>query len=490
MTKGWNKSLISLMLAFLFLMPAGLTVSGGMDENCNSGIAKKWTWIFYDDADFTPGFDPLYPFASQAYSSENLNVVVLQDTYGDSAKIWYIDRHHNPVLREGWGEVNMGDYHTLKNFVEYAKNNYPAERYLLSFYDHGMGWRGACIDDTDNDHLTMDEIQKALTETGGVDVICFTAPCVMGALESVYELRNLTKVYIGSEELSGYAWWWYVIGDICDILNQEPDIDEIELGGDIIELIYKDSDRWSDYDFGDQLTMSAIRTDRIEELADAIDTVAQHLIDNFEVSSDKVESIYYKVQKFEWEHLIDVYNFAENYLSVETNQTICQEMENVMECLQNAVIAECHGSAHPDAHGLTIYFPNPHKYGYETSYSSPGYGLDFSRDTHWDEFLEYYLGMKPYVIVYGISGGLGVNAYLKNIGGRYGSDISWEIIIDAPLMLSGRISRGSVSIGAGEVVQIESDTVMGIGPATISVITDNDKKTMQGFVVGPFVLLG
>ena len=254
--------------------------------------------------------------------------------------------------------------------------------------------------------------------------------------------------------------------------------------------VYKDSDRWSDYDFGDQLTMSAIRTDRIEELADAIDMVVQHLIDNFEVSSDKVESIYYNVQKFEWEHLIDIYNFAENYLSVETNQTICQEMENVMECLQNAVIAECHRSAHPDAHGLTIYFPNPHQYRYETSYSSLGYGLDFSRDTHWDEFLEYYFGMKPYVIVYGVSGGLGVSAYLKNIGGRYGSDISWEITIDTPLMLAGRISRGSVSIGAGEVIQIESDTVMGIGPATISVITDNDKKTMQGFVVGPFVLLG
>jgi len=194
--------------------------------------SKKWIWIFYDDADFENAYDPLYDFASEAYSTMNLNVIVLQDTYEEPAKLWFIDSYHNPILLEEWGEVDMGNYVTLRDFIKYAKTNYPAERYFLSIYNHGGGWLGACTDHTNNGWLKMDDFQTTLMEAGGVDVICFTAPCLMGAIESVYELRNLTKLYIGSEELSGYCWWKYAIGDICNILAHNPDIDEISFGGE------------------------------------------------------------------------------------------------------------------------------------------------------------------------------------------------------------------------------------------------------------------
>ena len=36
-----------------------------------------------------------------------------------------------------WGERNMGDPQTLKDFVTWAKTNYPATNYLLAFWDHG-----------------------------------------------------------------------------------------------------------------------------------------------------------------------------------------------------------------------------------------------------------------------------------------------------------------------------------------------------------------
>ncbi|HDM67216.1 MAG TPA: hypothetical protein ENG62_02385 [Thermoplasmatales archaeon] len=55
----------------------------------------------------------------------------------------------------------------------------------------------ACLDETnDNGWLTMDGVQQALIASGGVDVICSTAPCLMGAFELVYELRNCVKLYI------------------------------------------------------------------------------------------------------------------------------------------------------------------------------------------------------------------------------------------------------------------------------------------------------
>ena len=88
-----------------------------------------------------------------------------------------------------------------------------------------------------------------------------------------------------------------------------------------------------------------------------------------------------------------VKDFAEKYSTVETNQSIIQHIENMMIYLEESVIAECHGSEYPNAYGLTIYFPAK-KIKYNSQYSDPEYGLDFSNNTYWDEFLNTYMKTK------------------------------------------------------------------------------------------------
>ena len=51
---------------------------------------------------------------------------MLQDTYDGTAKIWYIDRYHHRKLMKEMGEINMGDYKTLRDFINYCKQNFPA----------------------------------------------------------------------------------------------------------------------------------------------------------------------------------------------------------------------------------------------------------------------------------------------------------------------------------------------------------------------------
>ncbi len=345
----------------------------------------KWTWMFYNDADFTNGYDPFEWFSEEAYSGENLDVIMLQDTFGGPAKYWYIDQNHNPLLLENLGEVNMGDSQTLSDFIEYSKTNYPADRYLISFYNHGGGWTGACVDDTDKGWLTMDDIQKALTDTGGADIVCFTAPCLMGAFESVYELRDCVDVYIGSEELSGYAWWGYIISDICDILNQNPDLDNIAIGEQIINVIEADHYRW---DYAEAITMSAIRTDKINQLSDSIDIIAHDFYNNKDESYYNIQSIYNDVQYFSNGGILDIYDLVEKISTVETDSDILQNLTNVMNSLIDCIIAECHGTEHPDAHGLTIYFP---KNEIDSNYADSDYGLDFAQDAFWDEFFNDFI---------------------------------------------------------------------------------------------------
>ena len=46
------------------------------------------------------------------------------------------------------GEVNMADGATLVDFVTWAMQKYPADKYVLILSDHGMGWPGGWSDPT------------------------------------------------------------------------------------------------------------------------------------------------------------------------------------------------------------------------------------------------------------------------------------------------------------------------------------------------------
>jgi hypothetical protein len=352
-----------------------------VDNKLNTN--KKWTWIFYDDADFYRAYDPLQDFSDEAYSNENLNVIVLQDKEHNPAKMWYIDENHDTILLENMGEINMGDYQTLKNFIEYSKIHYPANRYILSFYNHGGGWKGVCWDDTSNDHLTMDEVQKALTNTGGIDIICNTAPCLMGALESAYELRDCVDVYIGSEEGSGYGHWWGTIEKMCDIIYENPDLSNNEFGEYIIQSI------WNETPWQESITMSAVKTDKLEPLVSSLDLIASDFITYYNESYDLFWDIYDNIQSFGGGFCIDLYDFTVKCSNVDFNQVIIQGLLTAMDCFQDVIINECHGD-YPGANGLTIYIPDITQFSYESQYGASEYGLDFAQNSNWDEFINIY----------------------------------------------------------------------------------------------------
>lgn len=374
--------------------------------------AKEWAFLLYDDADFNNAFDPLQDFAESAYSNEYVNVMVIQDKEHGPAKIWYIDENHDTKLLKEMGEINMGDYQVLRDFLDYSKSKCSAQRYILSFYNHGSAWEGACNDGTSsNDLLAMDEIQRALADTGGVDIVCFSAPCLMGALESVYELRDLVEVYIGSEEYSGYVWWFDTMGVICDTLKQSPDISNIQLGEQIIQSIEQHSVDWPQY--VSDLTMSAVRTDRIVELANAVDALSVDFVAQINESASLVNQVYDNVFSLGSGRYLDVYDFAEKCHGSTSDAGLRTRLERVMETLSNAVFAQCRGSSMENAHGLSIYFPDTSQFEYKTYYGNPQHRLDFSADTSWDEFLTAYFNISGPTATYS------VKPFIPDTGGLY-----------------------------------------------------------------------
>jgi hypothetical protein len=351
--------------------------------------AQTWTFLFYDDADFTYAYDPYNDFVADAHSGDNVNVLVLRDRNDDLGRIWYVNRIHMPVFEDYWGEPDMGDYLTLRDFILYGKVHYPADRYILALYDHGGGWAGACVDVTNGGWLTMDDIKQAVSEAGNIDIICFTAPCLMGAVESIYELRDCVDIYIGSEELSGYAFWHGIMGNICDVLDNSSQLSNEDIGEMIIQFVAANQ-----YWVSEHMTMSAVKASDVNNAVAQLDAFSQYALDNMPDIIDslqKARSLAWGFGlggEYEFVQEIDLYDFAAQFAALGTDSVLSQILQDLKDDVDAAVIAECHGTAQQGANGLSVYFPETivdHNEDYPTVL------LDMLEDTYWDEFLNLYL---------------------------------------------------------------------------------------------------
>ena len=361
----------------------------GRDNPTDStpGPSRSWTLLLYDDADFFNAYDPLEDFGREVWSGDDVAILVLADAEDGPAVLGHIDSEHLPLKLQEMGEVNMGDPATLTDFLQYAVEHYPAQRYILAFYDHGGGWQGTCWDDTNgHDNLTMDEIRTSLATVGGVDLVLFSAPCLMGSVEAAYELRQGTEVYIGSENLSGYSLWSETMGDICRTLHSDPGISNLDLGELIIDSIRQHAGEPTPVT---GMTMSAVRTDRLSALAEAVEAVSLAYLSRIDSFRAHIDAVYQDVTRF-YGVFADLWDLARQLRLVEQDPAVRDTLGLMQSCLEASIVAECHGTDWTDAHGLTLFLPDSTAVvqGALLAYTSDWYALDFVRDTHWDELWE------------------------------------------------------------------------------------------------------
>jgi clostripain len=129
-------------------------------------------------------------------------------------------------------DLNMGDAHVLKNFIQFCKTNYPAKHYMLVLRSHGNGM-GMCPDEESGvmDRLYPGELQNVLSGKESVDILGLDV-CSMAGLENLYEWRPnkenrfAADYVIASAPLSG-AWAYDQILNRLQISkNSNVDLDD------------------------------------------------------------------------------------------------------------------------------------------------------------------------------------------------------------------------------------------------------------------------
>lgn len=140
--------------------------------------------------------------------------------------------------------ASMGEQKTLSDFLSYAKENYPAQKTAVVFWNHGGGSvSGAAFDELyGNDSLTLDELHAAFAsvwdlshENQPLELIGFDT-CLMATVDVAGTFSDIGKYLVASEEVEPGNGWLY--SGWMKALADNPGINGEDLGKAICDSFY------------------------------------------------------------------------------------------------------------------------------------------------------------------------------------------------------------------------------------------------------------
>jgi hypothetical protein len=388
--------LISLLLISFFgsMLLVPFLQNIGSSEGSTEVIAD-WTYMCYLDADNnldSYGVDDLNEM-EEGYDDSDLNVVNV---------ITFIDRMYSggttyriredadlttinsDVLSTGFpSEPDMGAQATLKSFIKFCINNYPADKYCLDLWDHGGGVFGICWDDSDgHDYLTFDEVDQAiaeaLSETGEtkIDVLSMDA-CLMHMLETDYELAGSVDYLVASEETipgEGFDYYW-VIQALC----ANPAVTPYNYAVGLCNYYYN---FYAGYD----VTLSAVdlRSPQFDNLMVAFNDFIDEAVNV--APRDILAAARAATTQFYYDPFVDLKDFLNE---VASRLSGYPALSGAITRLQNnisTVVINNKQRGYPQAYGIAIYFPD-NEGDYDSGYATV---IDLGQDTDWEVFLDYF----------------------------------------------------------------------------------------------------
>ena len=421
---------------------------------------STWLVMLYQDADDKILEEDIYLDLNEVErvgSSEQVQIVAQIDRFragyqgdGDwsSAKRFYITRdddlqHIRSQEVADLGEVNMSDGRTLVDFVTWAVQTFPADKYALILSDHGLGWPGGWSDPAPGgggevgiplaeklgDELYLMELDQALedirAQTGleKFELIGMDA-CLMGHMEVLATLAPHARYAVASQEVEPSVGWAYK--GFLEALQANPGMDGKELARLIVESYIRDDQRIVDdqarADFlrqgspmgglfgflggpsaeqlAEQLsrntTLTAVNLGEMGQLLAEFNNLSFVLQEEQQAKVAQARSYAQSYTSIFGEQVppsyIDLGHFAQLLKRQTTSANVSAAIDGLLASLDQTIVAEKHGPDKPGATGISIYFPN------SQLYRSPAAGAEsyteiarrFADISLWDDFLAYH----------------------------------------------------------------------------------------------------
>jgi hypothetical protein len=267
-------------------------------------------------------------------------------------QIYKIESGGMRLLVQNAGTDSMVKPSTLTGFIQYCTQNYPANRNMLIFWDHGGGSLSGYGYDEKNPtagSMTLQGINQALKNAGTTfDFIGFDA-CLMATLENALMLTDYSDYLIASEETEPGVGWYYT--NWLSRLSENTSMSTLEIGKNIVDDFVAVCNQKC---AGQQTTLSVVDLAELETTVPAkfkdFAVGTSQLIQGSEYST--VSSARSSTREFASSNKIDQVDLIHLAYNIGTD-----ESKALAKTLLDAVKYNKTSSSITDAYGLSIYFP-------------------------------------------------------------------------------------------------------------------------------------
>ena len=267
-------------------------------------------------------------------------------------QIYKITHGKLQCLMNNAGNGAMTDPATLRSFVAWTAQKYPANRNMLILWDHGGGSASGFGYDQKNSYprsMSLERIDQALKNSKvKFDFIGFDA-CLMATTETALMLSDRADYLISSEETEPGKGWYYT--DWLTKLSGNTSTPTLEVGKQIVDDYTVSSAKIRG---NQQTTLSVV------DLAELGQTGPEAINSFATKSSGMIKNGEYKViatarsgsKEFAASTAIDQVDLVHFSERLGTN-----EAKNLADILRSAVKYNRTSANVANAYGLSIYFP-------------------------------------------------------------------------------------------------------------------------------------
>lgn len=223
------------------------------------------------------------------------------DTVSARKTSFYLVENGNIKELSSTSSKNMGRSSTLSEFLEYGKQNYPADRYGVILWNHGGGpMLGYGHDENYDDFLEIDELADAFAdspfgENSKLEFLGFDA-CLMGSVETAWVFKDYAEYFIASQEIEpGYGWDYSFLGKLNQCSNG-GEIGKVVIDGyfDFYDEVVEQNSR-----FETDITLSCTKLSKLGQVESCINELFKKV--NVEVVAGKISAVSrcrYKTKSF------------------------------------------------------------------------------------------------------------------------------------------------------------------------------------------------
>jgi len=332
----------------------------------------------------------------QVGSTQDVRIIVMLGSFKTEGKCYYylikkhldepsdLDSIRSEVL-DSLDEEDMSDPLTLRDFIRYGVEHYPADYYLLIINDHGEGWKGVCYDQQNGDGrmMSLPELSSALSGYN-FKIIIFGASS-MSMAEVAYQLKDRADYLVASQyfgfkrNILGFPIW---LGS----LTENPNMNVTSLARRIAMAIHT-----SAVDRNEEVSISAIDLSKVDALtskiADFGSVLLTHTGDHWKEVVDARETEITSSQFHFTGYYFDLNKFCQNIRSSANLDLVVKSTAQMVEDANDAAVFTTLSTQEELGYGgLCIHFP----FKTEDFDSSDYVQLDFAV-SGWHNFLSEFI---------------------------------------------------------------------------------------------------